>query len=460
MSVEEGKVWLPYRVIVCRFNEINLKSPQYQKRLVSILKSHVTSIFSREKLQIQSILTYQGGMLLFLPTKHIKKALVVTQHIPGIKAFLPAINCPSDIENIEGEAIQYARAIIGQNQTFFVRYKDHANSLTRQQREAFQMRMERSIEKLLKKESKPSNNRKNNSGGEVITLTIETREHGTYIFHENFQSGQGGMPIETKNALFSIYDIQMARGTLNVWQNQIKNRNGELNGEQKERKRLIGEEKKSGKENLRGKDKLREKNEDWFQANHKITVRGSVITPVIFKEWRSSPRNNTSTEKFLQTDFTLKRLASYYSKPLMTCVVPFHSLKQRIKRDRTHLDEFSTNMFEWFGKLRVIEELVRQGKRRAIFSYGKRNIHNRALIVETRDLSDYPKMQVAQMLEFPVFYPLLTADFSNTIPKQFQTLNKSLVKEISEFFEQGENKHIIRGIVRKVSRVKIQGKIL
>ena len=92
---------IEYRVLLCRYNEIGLKSLPYQKKLLTFLVEDIKKICLREDLTLQSVLTLSGRLIFFFPSDEIPKAITVFRRIIGVQSISPALSVERKYEKLK-----------------------------------------------------------------------------------------------------------------------------------------------------------------------------------------------------------------------------------------------------------------------------------------------------------------------------------------------------------------------
>ncbi len=184
-----------YRVLVCKYNELGLKSLNYQAKLLTRLAETIKKICIRENIKLQSILTTSGRILCFFPTQEIKKACEVFRYIIGIKSFAPAISSPRKInvlaQNISQYLINWYKF---QNYTSFsLILKGNTRLLPDEL--LFLSELKSKISSKIKISGIPLYFKDHEAD---ILVSVEIRKKGTYIYHQEIPTHFAGFPIESK----------------------------------------------------------------------------------------------------------------------------------------------------------------------------------------------------------------------------------------------------------------------
>ena len=311
---------IPYRVILCKFNEISLKSPQYQKKIVQILINSIKKICLRESLHLQSALNLKGRLLFFFPSEEIPLALPVFRHIIGIQSIAPAISVSRNFETLKPTFIDFALKVLKDGESFAIKFK----SIVPYPIKAAKVKNDlyTSIRQSAKTHGKKVTVK---SKGAVREFTIEVREKGTYLYVDEVPTLWGGLPIETSNAL------------LCPWSDAP---------------------------------------EAHFSAKL-LLRRGAIITPVIFDPSRSS-QTLSDSEYELPYSASLHELAKYYSEDLPVIIFRVQHLVALI--DSLIPKDHSPYPYYYVCFLRILETNILRSRDRATTFYGERKLHYRGFI--------------------------------------------------------------------------------
>ncbi|MHA1648382.1 MAG: THUMP domain-containing protein [Promethearchaeota archaeon] len=347
---------IEYRVLLCRYNEIGLKSAPYQKKLLTILVDSIKKICSREDLTLQSVLTLSGRLIFFFPSSEIPKAITVFRHVIGIQSISPALSAERKYEKLKQKFILYALSLLKDGDSFKINFKTSVSYAVK--------------ESDLKKEfSNEIVNRMNQSGYHVkvsqkypkYQFGIEIREKGVYIYAFSIPTLFAGFPIETKNSLLCLWD-DVAFDLI---------------------------------------------------AAMMLVRRGSVVSPVIFHNKLSS---NSYTIPPDSRD-SLEILASFYSHPIPIHIFSLLAIKKKLNKmlkPNQNIEHYAE-----FASIKLLDIMMFQSREESIYSYNNRNLHYRGLISSNSllDLNFFSNIKKNNIL---LFTPLsgLTPRFIQRISDQ------------------------------------------
>jgi adenylyl- and sulfurtransferase ThiI len=187
-----------YRVILCHYNEIGLKSDAYKSKLEDSLIAQIKNICKREKLNLQSLLKLQNRLLFFFPTDQMPKVITIFRNIIGIQSISPAITSDRDLNNVKERAKEFGIQVLPNNTPFWVKFK--SITALSQRFEDIEKEIARNIQEGCMSLGKDC---KSNKKKPKVTIFIEMREKGAYIYHLKIPTIWGGMPLELSRALIA-----------------------------------------------------------------------------------------------------------------------------------------------------------------------------------------------------------------------------------------------------------------
>ena len=379
---------IEYRVLLCRYNEIGLKSAPYQKKLLSILVDSIKKICLREDLTLQSALTLSGRLIFFFPSNEIPKAITVFRHIIGIQSISPALSVERKYEKLKQKFIRYAMSLLKDGDSFKINFKTAVSYVVK----GSDLKKEISHEII---------NRMNQSGYHVkvsqkkpkYQFNIEIREKGVYIYAFSIPTLFAGFPIETKNSLLCLWD-DVAFDLI---------------------------------------------------AAMMLVRRGSVVSPVIFH------RENSSDSYKIPSNFkdSLEIMASFYSHPIPIHIFPLLAIEKNLieilKTDQ------NIGHYVEFASMKLLEILILQSREESVYTYNERKLHYKG-IISSYSLLDSNFFSNIKKINSLLFTPLsgLTPKFIHNIsdqlfkPSEIFNLN-SLIKRKKHDFSF--NEEVIKSVI-------------
>ena len=347
---------IEYRVLLCRYNEIGLKSAPYQKKLLTILVDSIKKICSREDLTLQSALTLSGRLIFFFPSNEIPKAITVFQHIIGVQSISPALSVERKYEKLKQKFILYALSLLKDGDSFKINFKTSVSYAVK--------------ESDLKKEFSNEIVKRMNQSGYHVKVTqknpkyqfsIEIREKGVYIYAFSIPTLFAGFPIETKNSLLCLWD-DVAFDLI---------------------------------------------------AAMMLVRRGSVVSPVIFhREISSNPFKISSNSRE-----SLEVMASFYSHPIPVHIFSHLAIEKKlieILKPNQNLEHYVE-----FASMKLLDIMMSQSRDESVYTYNNRNLHYRG-IISSNSLSNSDFFSNIKKNNILLFTPLtgLTPKFIQKISKQ------------------------------------------
>ncbi len=112
-----------YNLILCRYNELGLKSPKVRTRMEYRLIEHIKAICRREKLSLQSALQLGGQLIFFFPKDKISEAITVFRYIIGLYSISPGFSSPHDLEVLSRNILNFANCYFQSGDSIAVQSK-------------------------------------------------------------------------------------------------------------------------------------------------------------------------------------------------------------------------------------------------------------------------------------------------------------------------------------------------
>lgn len=330
----EDQVFPPYRVILCKYNEIGLKSATFQTKILDILIDSVKKICDREQLKLQSILNLPGRLLCFFPPEEIPAALQVFRFLIGVQSFAPAMTSPRKLRKLTYHCFEYISTLLeydleNQISSMGISLRSVVSDDPETQRRETELR--KTVKSLCIENHLPIHIEQHHPDQ---FLQIEMREKGTYLYHQEYPTYFAGFPIESKKVF------------LLPWTNTP----------------------------------------EAFLAAIMLTRRGGIVIPFIMDPrfgsvpWMTRPQNHSNNSNNnkgssfqdmpLQQDF-LERLAQFYADPLpILSLKPSSPLFERLPRN--------TNNFPQL--IELLTQFCEATIRKTIFKMGERNLHFKGII--------------------------------------------------------------------------------
>ncbi len=368
---------IEYRVLLCRYNEIGLKSAPYQKKLLSFLVDSIKKICLREDLTLQSVLTLSGRLIFFFPSNEIPKAITVFRHVIGVQSISPALSVERKYEKLKQKFIRYALSLLKDGDSFKINFKTAVSYIVK----GSDLKKE-FYHDIMKRMNQSGCHVKVSNKKPKYQFSIEIREKGVYIYAFTIPTLFAGFPIETKNSLLCLWD------------------NGAFD----------------------------------LVAAMMLVRRGSVVSPVIFnKEISSSSYQIPSTSRD-----PLEIMASYFSSPIPIHIFSLFTLEKKlieVLKTNQNIEHYVE-----YASIKLLEIMMTQSRDESVYTYNNRNLHYRGLI-SSKSLLDSNFFSNIKKINILLFTPLtgLTPKFIQKILNQLFKLSeifnlKSLLnKELAGF---------------------------
>ena len=317
-----------YRVILCRYNEIGLKSISYQKKITKILVDGIKSICKREGLTLQSALILPGRLFFFFPADQIPEALWIFRHFVGIQSLSPAISTIRKPHVLERKLVEFAAGTLKKGNTFQVHIRSvvHKSPALRQLTSTLQAGV---VSGLAEKGISVYIARKRPDQ----KIEIEIREKGTYIYNFKIPTLWAGYPIETKRAAL-----------LPLWGLPYEALAAQL-----------------------------------------LLRRGAIVCPVWF-DWGESedstlPILDTKDVSYSDAEQATENIARFY--PVALPLITLH-LERIGGYLQTHLpspvSETDRPYYYFYAQVKIMETLILKSREKTPYYYGDRNLHLKGVI--------------------------------------------------------------------------------
>ncbi|WP_457556480.1 hypothetical protein [Candidatus Harpocratesius sp.] len=390
--------FMEYRVILCKYNELVLKSSAYQTQLLTILINSIKKICKRENLTLQSIINLPGRILCFFPSQEIYKATLVFKYIIGIQSFAPAISSARKLAILSQKCIDYLLKLyhIHPFSSVMIVFKGNKNLI--KNFTAFSIELRQILEMYFQRTNVPINQINFSENSPDIILKVDLRKKGIYLYHLEYPTHFAGFPIESKKAF------------LLPWTNSPEE----------------------------------------FLAAMLIIRRGAIVVPISIIPF--DIQSNHETKKYYQCNgYKLNKsieknllceISKYYADPIPWLKIP----KNEINKIR-----MIDNLPKYTQWLIFLEKLCFLSIERAFIHMGNRNLHFKGIILpnfvnpeSTTESHQFP------ILNIPVFYPLMGIPYK-TIEKVFQNYEKNPCNfSFHRIISQKEWKPSISSPTRKV----------
>ncbi|QEE15182.1 hypothetical protein DSAG12_01006 [Promethearchaeum syntrophicum] len=385
---------IEYRVLLCRYNEIGLKSLPYQKKLLTFLVEDIKKICLREDLTLQSVLTLSGRLIFFFPSNQIPKAITVFRHIIGVQSISPALSVERKYEKLKHKFVSYALSLLKDGDSFKINFKTAVSYAIKESDLKYDLSHE--IIKSMKQSGRFVKIVQKNP---QYQFSIEIREKGVYIYAFSIPTLFAGFPIETKNSLLCLWN--------NVEYDLI--------------------------------------------AAMMLVRRGSIVSPVIFHRDISSdsykiPSNSRNS---------LEIIARYYSHPIPIHIFSLLEIEEEISgllKPNQDIEQYIE-----FATMKILDILMLQSRKESVYTYNNRNLHYRGLI-SSNSLLDSNFFSNIKKFQILLFTPLsgLTPKFIQKISDQLFKSNEifdmnSLIQGNTNYFSF--NEEIIKSISINISNI-------
>ena len=389
-----GKNPIEYRVLLCRYNEIGLKSAPYQKKLLSFLVDSVKKICLREGLTLQSALTLSGRLIFFFPSNEIPKAITVFRHIIGVQSISPALSVERKYEKLKQRFILYALSLLKDGDSFKINFKTAVSYVVKES----DLKKDFSNE-IVKRMKQSGYHVKVYQKNPKYQFSIEIREKGVYIYAFSIPTLFAGFPIETKNSMLCLWD------------------NGVID----------------------------------LVAAMMLVRRGSVVSPVIFHRGESPnsykiPSNSRES---------LEIMASFYSHPIPVHIFSLLAIEKKlieILKPNQNLEHYIE-----FASIKLLDIMMFQSREESVYTYNNRNLHYRGLIssnslLDSNSFSNIKENNILLFTPLTGLTPKFIQKISDQLFKSSEIFNlNSLIQGNTNYFSF--NEEIIKSISINISNI-------
>ena len=183
-----------YNVLLIRYGEIALKSQQVKKRLLRNLLRNIKFQCTRDKVKFSRIWRDHGFVYLHPEPDHMKRAIQTLQKVLGVHSISPAIFAQGDLAEIQQTALDLARDVLKEGNTFGVRarrigqHSFSSNEIAKSTGSQILEDLGESL-KLSVNLSKPD-----------AWIHINVRDKNIFVYAESIQAPWQGNPIESFTA--------------------------------------------------------------------------------------------------------------------------------------------------------------------------------------------------------------------------------------------------------------------
>ncbi|MHA2001036.1 MAG: hypothetical protein ACTSVU_02970 [Promethearchaeota archaeon] len=336
---------LSYRVILCRYNELGLKSATYQKKQLKYFTDNIKTLCRREHLTLQSVLNLSGRLLFFFPSNEILSAIRVFRHVIGLISISPAFSVPRKINRIEQSILQLCSKLLQNGENIQLQVRSVVKFFMTV--DELKKHIVNLIEDYAKTRKIQFNFAKNPNIPNTRKIGIEIREKGVYIYGEEYATIWGGFPMDTQNCLVTPWSA--------------------------DRHVLIGA--------------------------MMMARRGAIITPIIFQHEFNKSKNNNKKQIPLKMQQSLNYLSIFYPDTLPILSIPINKQKSRLEQLFPTADGNKISNFLFYLKLEIMAQIIYFSRIQAFAQYAGRNLHYKGTILPN-SLDDLYKIQEIQKFQY------------------------------------------------------------
>jgi len=187
-------------VILVRYAEVGLKSPGVRRYFESILLDNMLAALARER--IEALVDIEQGRI-YVRTDRINEAVIALTRVFGIASVSPALECSSDMEEMQRIAADLSSLVLGEGQSFAVKARREGNH------PYTSMEVGKEVGSAIFLTNQDRGVRVDLSHPDV-TFYVEIRGKRAFIFHR-YIAGPGGLPLGSQGKVVaSVYSDQDA----------------------------------------------------------------------------------------------------------------------------------------------------------------------------------------------------------------------------------------------------------
>lgn len=425
---------IQYNLIICRYNEIGLKSRKVRSRMEQRLVSHIKKICKRENLPIVHAQREWGRFIFEFTLENMPKALIIFKYIVGLHSFSPAISVDNSYSSITEKVKDFANNDIHSGDSFVIRarrVKSYPKTSLEIEREMGEVVLDTAAKLGRDIFVKMKNPKK--------TIYIEVRENATYLFSTKMNTIWGGNPIEIDKPVIALW-----RGDF-----------------------------------------------DDSSAAQLMLRRGSIIFPIIFLDESDTLFNSPKTLENVIEE--IKLIAKYLPEPITALKLNLHSLGKYLN---SVADESVKNSLLAYSTMYLLDNLGKELNFNRELRFNNKDLWIKGILTSFR-LKDSLYCAMGQNLTIPHFMPIIglsevmiqdvqmrlnmtssqiqndeftvadivikhqNVEFSSKSNLELhQTSNIEDIKLVLEKFVSSELIELLDSIVTQRQKIVVQGKIL
>jgi len=191
-------------IILVRYAEVGLKSPGVRRHFEAILLDNMLAALAKES--IEALVDSSQGRI-YVRTDRIDEAAAILVKVFGIASVSPAVECGSDMEEMQRVAAELSRPILSEGQSFAVKARregTHPYTSMEAGKEVgsaiFLANQDRGVRVDL---THPD-----------VTFYVEVRGKKAFIFHR-YLPGPGGLPLGSQGKV--VASVHSEQDALAAW---------------------------------------------------------------------------------------------------------------------------------------------------------------------------------------------------------------------------------------------------
>ncbi len=191
-------------IILVRYAEVGLKSPGVRRHFETILIDNMEAALARKR--IEALVNCEQGRI-YVRTDRIDDAAAELSHVFGIASVSPAIECGSDMAEMQSVAAELSRSVIGQGMSFAVKARrEGTHPYT-------SMEVGKEVGSAIFLANQDREARVDLTRPDVI-MYVEVRGKKAFIF-DRYIPGPGGLPLGSQGKV--VASVRSERDALAAW---------------------------------------------------------------------------------------------------------------------------------------------------------------------------------------------------------------------------------------------------
>lgn len=191
-------------IILVRYAEVGLKSPSVRRYFESVLMDNMLSALGRER--IEALVDMEQGRI-YVRTDRVEEAADILTRVFGVASVSPAVECGSEMEEMQRTAAELSRGVLKEGQSFAVKARREGNH------PYSSMDVGREVGSAIFLANEDRGARVDLTRPDV-TFYVEVRGRRAFVFHQ-YIPGPGGLPMGSQGKVVAV--VRNDRDALAAW---------------------------------------------------------------------------------------------------------------------------------------------------------------------------------------------------------------------------------------------------